>query len=57
MTKDVHQCLLFSMAYKTVGKTHPRNQPLIIVLQVPEPEAMSTRDHPRFNLNKQKATR
>ena len=52
MTKVVQQCIMFSMTYETVGKTYARNPRLIIMLQVPEPEAMSTRDHPRSNLNK-----
>jgi len=52
MTRDVQQCLMFSIAYTAVGKTYVRNPSPIIMLQVPEQEAMSTRDHPWSYLNK-----
>jgi hypothetical protein len=53
MSTRVHYSLMFSMGYGPIGTAHLRNQSLIILLHIPEWDALSAREQPTISLTKE----
>jgi hypothetical protein len=53
MSTCVHYGLMFSMGYGLIGTAHLRNPNRIILLHIPEWDALSAREQPTTSLTKE----
>jgi hypothetical protein len=53
MSTRSHYSLMFSIGYAPIGTAHLRNKSLIILVHIPEWDALSAREQPTTSLTKE----